>query len=136
MTSVNELDLAAVREQLRLALAKKGEEYVYEFPPVWEYDDADRLMLVETGECQYVRDDLPEGPAPSCLWGHVLVGMGVSIESLRVCEGTRIDEVSVTPWADDLIDRAARESQRRQDNGETWGAAVQAFEDYIKAASR
>lgn len=130
--AISEEELQAVREQLRLALEKKGEGYVYTEPLVPFFnEETGETELMRADECQYTEPDGDGGLRASCLWGHVLVGLGFEIDALSKMEGAGIADLGV-PWNDEVISAAAKCSQQVQDRGWSWGAAVEVFEAVIR----
>lgn len=104
------------RESYRAALQKavdlKGSEYVY-----WKPDGA--------SGCQYM-----EGKNPSCLHAHALFSLGYTDLSQyeRMSIKAIFDELDVE---DDELIRAAARSQYEQDNGRTWGQALETFDSQL-----
>jgi hypothetical protein len=112
-------------EALKAAVAKRGEDYVYE--------------QTESGNCLYVRDGMP-----SCLIGQVLFDLGIPLERLKGADGYNSedgDNEGENPDAWQLLDSleseglvsfrpavqgAFRVAQSRQDCGWPWGYALHA----------
>jgi hypothetical protein len=133
-----DVELASVRTALASALAEKGEDYVYERPEILQYDDdEDRWFKSKSDGCVYLEpvfdeDDTITGYVPSCLWGHVLLTLGITKEELLEHEDECIDwDGMPVPWSSALISAAASEAQDIQDGGGTWSRAVKAFEDVV-----
>lgn len=118
---VDQVMVASIRLLLQRALAEKGEDFVYD--------------LGDMGACEYTERDDDGRLVPSCLWGHVLVWSGVDVEELEKFEGTRVTDVPA-PWSGDpVLILAAQASQLVQDTGNTWGQAVEAFENVVQRAT-
>ena len=105
---------------LAKAVAKRGEDYVYE-----------KLDYASGLECRYAHRG-----APSCLVGEVLFEAGITLAALVRFDRDEIGNPSALVDTDSLdipfatafaLDRA----QQAQDTGKTWGAALQAARDYV-----
>lgn len=108
---------------LERAVALKGEDYVYERP--------------EDGFCKYMYDG-----QPSCLIGHALLDLGVEYSAQWEGKHARaighgVDHQDYVPtfnWPDDSTAHAAIRAQGRQDDGETWGVALDTYKAYLVAS--
>jgi len=74
--------------------------------------------------CQYEIDG-----EPSCLLGHALWNLGIPMPEVNI---NIFDLFTLYYDAPSSLSLAAREAQRDQDRGETWGAALSSFK-YILA---
>lgn len=144
MTEIDKVELASVRVALAAAVAEKGADHIYEKPQMlWYDDDLDEFVKGEPVGCVYLapvfdKDDTVKDYAPSCIWGHALLTMGVTVDELlphNEDEGIGSAGMPV-PWTDRGISKAAEEAQRVQDMGGTWGAAVAAFDETIEKVER
>lgn len=110
------LTVEKAHELLKRAVAEKGEDYVYQPETVGTYNR----------RCRYFG---PEG-APSCIVGHVLAYMGVSIDpesyENRVGVWTLGQEELLR--ADAAAIEALSVAQDVQDMGGPWGSALREFE--------
>lgn len=126
MTTVM-LTKANVLEQLRAAVALKGKDYRY------TEDPANRGGESPT-DYAYERDG-----QPSCIVGHVLIGLGMDPAVFRedyvnpiADETSTVNATKFTHCHDDLpikaessaVLRALITAQSRQDQGMTWGEAL------------
>lgn len=107
------IDVPRALELLEECVAERGADYVYGYPPEGGLD------------CLYVFRDVngePEGPG--CIAGMVLNKLSIDVP--REWEGTTFNGLPAsevfTPAAAGVI----REAQARQDNGATWGEALEA----------
>lgn len=105
------------KAELEAIVAEKGADYIYERPV-----DSQSCVYFHAGE-------------PSCIIGHLLARHDV-----RVPEDQRVNRTSVGELAEQYgvlepADEAARvllrEVQEYQDNGDTWGIALEAALDYV-----
>lgn len=90
-------------------IVSKSPEYVYQW--VW---------VGESSRCRYV-----DQGQPSCLIGHVLHHLGVSIEELEAFdmqEDTAAKDIDV--WEDNKTEKLASLVQLEQDLGRTWEEAL------------
>jgi len=105
-------------ELLREVVAEFGEDYKYPHYPAERLPDGRKLR------CFYVRDD-----QPSCIVAHVLHRAGIPVQDLVKVEGLGPADTEGTTlfgqWADLLARQLLREVQVQQDEGETWGNALQ-----------
>lgn len=99
----------AIRE-----VASSAPEYVYKIP------DSTTLY------CLYFDHD----GNPSCLIGQALAKCGLTKED--VTEGASAFKVLAEKGIDDVVAAAAEIAQDKQDNGETWGSALEAFNETLK----
>lgn len=115
------------RALLKQAVELKGADYVY--PPSGG-----------GGACNYLeytggsrRTGKPTGP--SCVVGHVLVAKGIPMLDIAPHEGDSAETVArlVGAFRDEIVGGALSEAQSVQDNGDTWGEALAAFESFITA---
>lgn len=135
-----EVEVASVRTALAAALAEKGPDYVYDRPEILRYDDeSDKTYKDTSPGCVYLapvfdEDDTVVDHVPSCLWGHVLLTLGMDKdELLKHNEDEGISSSSIpVPWQSEVISAAAAEAQMIQDGGGTWAAAVAKFEATLK----
>lgn len=113
------------RENVRAALvdvvAAKGADFVY-VPPGGL--GADCVYLCQT----------PEGLEASCLWGHVLMHLGMTYERLESFPITHtirkiFTELGVT---DHGLIVAVSQTQAMQDVGTSWGECLNYFDRYLK----
>jgi len=109
----------AVTAAIEKVVAEKGADYVY-----------DR----EHGGCTY-SEQTPEGVVPSCIVGHVIAKMDPELFQ-RVAEyesetggfwWTGVDIRIPGIEQDSAVKYALREAQDAQDDGDTWGEALEAF---------
>lgn len=108
----------AVMETLRAVVAERP-DYVYDSEAV----DENGVPM-----CVYVADG-----APSCLVGHVLHRLGVPLDALSVFDesGGKDAQLVVRRVLDGTSGATAHRlwaAQSAQDNGETWGEALEAAE--------
>lgn len=110
------------------------EDLVEQYGPDFVYER--RSDIHGTPQCWYtsVRDD--DSVEPSCLVGQVLHRAGVGLIYLREREGCSASSVLDELQTDALLLTSTRTvtalamAQKVQDNGGTWGAALQAFRTY------
>lgn len=132
-------EIETARKHLAAAIEAKGEGYVYlEDRPV---ANTDTCLYLEYKKVEWVDDGeyagyTYEGPkCPSCLIGHVLVGMGIPFEKITEQEGDRAEKAikSLGTFTSTIVIEALDRAQQKQDNpnGYTWGQAVEEFEAYI-----
>lgn len=129
MTTVM-LTKANVLEQLRAAVVLKGKDYRY------TKDKANLIQGSETCVTDYAYE---RDGQPSCIVGHVLIGLGVDpAVFLKDYVNPTADEVStvnatkfehchdILPIAaeNNAVLKALIAAQRRQDQGMTWGEAL------------
>jgi hypothetical protein len=110
-----------VTDLIEGAVALKGEDYVY---PRRETSEDE----IGWGGCDYIRDG-----QPSCIVGHVLVAAGVDPTALSLEEGQSAWTVTarlLPEWGTD-IQRALDSAQSAQDQGMTWGEALEAFKEEL-----
>lgn len=108
---------AAMRE----AVAERGADFVYPKGQAgWTYNQYGVSL------CRYVRSDVEE---PACLIGVVLHKLGVSLGQLSGFEGDNSYAVVPALFPDSplFLERALAAAQSAQDNGRTWGVALQRF---------
>lgn len=117
-------------QAVRDAVTERGEDWVY---PQDRHDArwwARRSTVKEDYICRYAQ---PDG-TPACLFGLALSKLGVDIEefggeSLGISDLLgRLTDPSLL--GSDLI-RAAEGAQEAQDNGLSWGVALQEFEEAL-----
>lgn len=123
--SINRPHLSAygLRRVLVDAISRKpeGEDYRYPKVEVSEYGDE---------QCRYTEPgDNGVHLRPSCLIGAALAELDVTVGQLYDCEGQSAGNVldkffQVTT----AVRNAATAAQREQDTGETWGAALDAYD--------
>lgn len=99
----------AIRE-----VASSAPEYVYRNP-----DEANI-------DCRY----FDYGGNPSCLIGHALAKCGLTEDD--VTEGLAAFDVLGVKGIDEDVALAATVAQGKQDVGETWGTALEAFNETLK----
>jgi hypothetical protein len=113
------------RERERIKVMVKAiddlEEIVDEYGHDYIYETVSRREDNSFTSCWYVKDDQPD-----CLIAKFLFRRGWTIEELKSCERTNIGAASRR-----FPDRLTRDeihillaAQQAQDNGETWGAAL------------
>lgn len=126
-------EIKKAREQLHRAVTEKGADYVYPRAKPGAigsdclYLEYERIEDDEDNGRQYI------GPkCPSCLVGHVLVGLEVPFSKITIYEGENAEEASQEAFTSDVVRAALCRAQGIQDGGDTWGAAVEAFEAYIR----
>jgi len=120
-----------VLASLERAVEKKGADYVYTLPNGTRAGEVDPDTNILAG-CLYVH-----GNEPGCIVGHVLHDWGVSLDQLRSYEQDTAETVIQHLMAskDIVVDQydpvveVLRTVQTYQDNGETWGEAVQRVHD-------
>jgi hypothetical protein len=119
-----------MREYLHRALEEKGADYIYEqpSPAACYYLDYNLNDDEDGGHAIRVQN----ATGPGCLIGHVAYYAGMAKEDLAASEGTPADRL-LRGHAPDAVRLAARALQRAQDQGESWGTAVQAFENCLRA---
>jgi len=104
-----------VLEALTAVVEQKGRDYIY-VPPGGK-----------TGDCVYFCKG-NDGLEPSCLWGHVLIRLGMCYHELEMYAGKTVNQVFDYLGVDDADLRiAALRSQVLQDCGSSWGVAYDAF---------
>ncbi len=119
-------------EALRAAVRVKGTEYVYPAPEGdsddedYGYDDYRNGM-----DCVY---STPEG-APACIIGHALYKIDPDLVPGydKVADFTSL--VDSDPRLQGLsseVVRAGQRAQALQDEGETWGRALERFEEIVR----
>lgn len=123
--------MADAIEMLEQAVQERGEDYVY--PDEWKYQG----LL-----CQYVIGD----GTPGCIVGTALINNGVISETqaddLRNSPNNHSGIVSMLGWLGikDRFDFRAinvlGEAQSAQDNGKTWGEALERAKDYMARLER
>lgn len=124
---------------LEKAVADRGEDYIYpektENPAYGNSKVYDQYLAddyhVKGGQCVY---STPNGE-PACLIGVALHNLGLQVPEYGFVGGA--SEVLLNePYELEegityLIADAADAAQGRQDNGETWGVALQTFKEAI-----
>lgn len=108
-----------------------AEEVVAEFGEDYVYPQDHKDPGVEPGDvpmCVYVHEG-----KPSCLAGQILHRHGVSLEALSLNEGVGAWGVSAAlAQAQSPAREFLLQAQRVQDQGGTWGKAVQQGKDYAQ----
>ena len=99
----------AIRE-----VASSAPEYVYKIP------DSTTLY------CLYFDHD----GNPSCLIGQALAKCGLTEDD--VTEGSAAFDILTKNGFGDDVARAAASAQEKQDSGETWGSALEAFNETLR----
>lgn len=123
-----EITLDESKQYLGEAVKEKGAEYVYK--------NVTRGRGSET--CAYFD---PKTKKPSCLVGHVLVRKGVTFERLHARERNLYTDVQGLIDADIIkVDNETQAlldlAQRAQDQGQTWGSALEtALAEYEERAT-
>lgn len=131
MTTINQEELALARKLLAEAIAERGEDYVYKSPEG------------PGGECVYIEKNEAGALAPSCLVGCVLVGAGVPAKMMLEVEGQHAEaalgqlasDFDTYPFTDPIVIAGLNRAQAKQDDGDTWGDALRAFESEIARLS-
>lgn len=110
------------RTLLVRAVEEKGADYVY---PHVDADDPEYH-----GPCLYIRHGLPD-----CIIGHVLYYLDVPTYAIRECEGggAATTVKRFFPDTDAYVLNALDTAQSSQDQGETWGQALEAFDKAVAA---
>lgn len=130
-------EIEAARQHLAAAIEAKGEDYVYMQDPANTSQDECLYLNYEhvdyNGEEGTYTYTGPKGP--SCIVGHVLVGMEVPFAEITPHEGENAEAAiqALGTFTSTIVTSALFEAQSRQDNanGHTWGEAVEEFEAYI-----
>lgn len=124
-TTSKDLTTAIVAALDKIVIEGGKEDYVYETPRDSEYT------------CAYL-----DGDEPSCLWGHVLIELGVEPDVIRKFEKASITKAlaNLFPSLDSAVISAAGRSQEAQDGvspafteKRPWGVARLIFLDSIAA---
>lgn len=124
-----------VNAALDEALKEKGEDYIYPrvVKTMPEGEVAEKPFFPDQPDapwgttCLYVHDE-EEGQIPGCIVGNVMHRLGVPLEDLKKVEGDNAHgligqlQIPVNQHVTRLLNRA----QASQDEGQTWGKAVQA----------
>jgi hypothetical protein len=128
-------EIETARKHLAAAIEAKGEDYVY------------RSVPEDAGECLYLEYEAIEedeehgyvfvGPkGPSCIVGHVLVGLEIPFEKITPNEGENAEAAikGLDAFKSVIVTEALFQAQTKQDhaNGHTWGEAVEEFEAHIE----
>lgn len=132
-TTKKDMSVEEVRALIVRAIEEKGADYRYQMPTQVDPETGD-----EWQDCVYVADG-----QPSCLVGHVLVMAGVPMPSILPYEGTSADAtwgslMDGTPpttyvrGESSVVAQALWAAQQAQDNGKTWGEALEAFDKTVK----
>jgi hypothetical protein len=115
---------------MREVVADRGPNYVY---PRGEagWVEAEDPQEFSAG-CRYVRADVEE---PACLIGVALFKLGVTLDQLREAEGQTGGAVvfHFFPDAPLVLLVAIDRAQSYQDEGKTWGEALEAYEDTLRS---
>lgn len=123
MTTIETTLTEEKAEALRILteiVEEKGADYVY---PDSEKKGGDI--------CQYLTYDEHGNPTgPSCLVGHYLVRTGMPMSDLVQYEGTNINDTFDLDLPHWLVEALAW-AQRAQDRGDTWGKALEVFEERV-----
>jgi hypothetical protein len=116
-------DILKVLHTLDQVVFEFGEDFVYE-------KTVRKGQYADTAQCWYVTED---GTEPSCLAGHVLYRLGVSLDRLAGREGIVVDALpSATGDLTEVAVAVLAMAQRVQDRGEPWGRARDAARDYAR----
>lgn len=137
MTEKLELTIERARELLVEAVEEKGADYIY---PLWDSPNIECLYgnYADPQNISYNDSFEEQGcDGPGCIVGHVLVKAGVSQETLYQNEGTgAVSLVAKLQGSDQFrgtpLSNALSAAQSKQDNGSTWGEALEAFDLYLK----
>ena len=127
-------EIEKARTHLAAAIEAKGEDYVYRSDP----ESAKECLYLEY---EAIEEDEEHGyvfvgpKGPSCIVGHVLVGMEVPFAEITPHEGENAEAAiqALGTFQSTIVTGALFNAQSRQDNanGHTWGEAVEEFEAYI-----
>lgn len=109
------VDARKTLELLELAVLDRGADYVYEGIKRPDSDDPNQKWCVYR---------LPDG-APSCIVGHVYSYLGV-LDEAKEDARPGWQPVSILKRFDGDALHVLNIAQRRQDNGESWGGALDA----------
>ncbi|MGI5133207.1 hypothetical protein ACQEVB_40850 [Pseudonocardia sp. CA-107938] len=123
---------AQFRVAVAAAVAERGDDFIYPRGTCgWCVPDDGTHSISEAVDvpgaaCLYVRTDVDE---PACLFGLALTTCGVRPDELRPYEAWAVNDVLPLFIADvsEATQCAAGEAQREQDEGQTWGAALETF---------
>lgn len=114
-----EFTAEAVTKALEESVAEKGADYVYIAP----------VIVGGIHSCLYAIDG-----QPSCLIGHALYRLGVSIQTLESIGAIPIGSIAreFGPMENKLV-LALSSAQSSQDHGETWGDVLNEFKVNLSA---
>lgn len=115
-TAVPVITRESMRTALEEVVGERGRDFIYQ-APLEEFAEG----VFEHGQCLYRSDG-----KPSCLFGHALDRLGVPYNENWEYEeiGAVLRGLSVD---DTLLQSACREAQEAQDEGRTWGHALDRF---------
>ncbi|WP_367137957.1 hypothetical protein [Saccharothrix sp. HUAS TT1] len=106
------------RAALQAAVDARGADFTYQSPD---------------GTCLYVHHDEELGTTtPGCLHGFALAVLGYELDSTHEYTPIRTLLSVLGVRGDDVLREAAQESQRAQDRGESWGRALEVFDQYAE----
>ena len=116
------LNVENYRSEMHKAVHQKGSDFVYKKP----------VQNGTVGVCVYVENRGTPEETPSCIHGHVLTALGYEIHEDREHKSIMhvLLEMGVT---DEGLLVAAGASQAVQDEGKTWGQALDTFNKTVDA---
>jgi hypothetical protein len=108
-------------EAIRAAVAQRGRDHLY--------TDQDGRAPVRGSNCWYGHQKTGEA---GCVIGLALNLLGITLEQLAEHEGTQAADLMLRLDVGTEVERAAaRRAQQVQDNGGTWGEALDAYDEVM-----